>query len=462
MEIVKYETFLRHKEITVPFSGIEINKAAINPKLFDFQRDIVLWALKKGKAAIFAGTGLGKTLMQLEWAKHIGGTVLILAPLAVSKQTISEGEKFGIEVNHCLSQEDIIDGGINITNYERMDRFDFSKLRGIVLDESSILKAQAGKIRSQLIEYCRKIPYRLACTATPAPNDLMELCNHSEFLGVMSSNEMLATFFVHDGGDTSKWRLKRHAVHNFWRWVASWSVMLTNPADLGYDDRRYNLPPLRISQNTVHTEQQPESLFAVEALTLQERQQARRDSVQDRAWACAEIVNADTDQWLVWCNLNSEAAALKSLIPDAVEISGSDKPEVKEKAAVDFAAGRIRVLISKPLIFGMGLNFQRCHKMAFVGLSDSFEQYYQSVRRCWRFGQENPVDVRIITADTEGAVVENIQRKEKQFEEMLRGMIAVTQNITKDNIKATSRQTKTYEPQERMELPEWLKTIVAA
>lgn len=462
MEIVKYETFLRHKEITVPFSGIDINQADINPKLFDFQRDIVLWALKKGKAAIFAGTGLGKTLMQLEWAKHIGGTVLILAPLAVSKQTISEGEKFGIEVKHCLSQEDIADGEINITNYERMDRFDFSKLRGIVLDESSILKAQSGKIRSQLIEYCRQIPYRLACTATPAPNDLMELCNHSEFLGVMSSNEMLATFFVHDGGDTSKWRLKRHAVHDFWRWVASWSVMLTNPQDLGYDGTRYNLPPLRIAQNTVHTEKQPESLFAVEALTLQERQQARRDSVQDRARACAEIVNADTDQWLVWCNLNSEADALKSLIPDAVEISGSDKPDIKERAAVDFAAGRIRVLISKPLIFGMGLNFQRCHKMAFVGLSDSFEQYYQSVRRCWRFGQENPVDVRIITADTEGAVVENIQRKEKQFEEMLRGMIAVTQNITKDNIKATARQTKSYEPQERMELPEWLKTVVAA
>lgn len=459
---MKYETFLRHKEITVPFSGINIDQADISLKLFDFQRDIVLWALKKGKAAIFAGTGLGKTLMQLEWAKHIGGTVLILAPLAVSKQTISEGEKFGIAVNHCNSQEDVIDSGINITNYERMDRFDFSKFRGIVLDESSILKAQSGKIRSQLIEYCRQIPYRLACTATPAPNDLMELCNHSEFLGVMSSNEMLATFFVHDGGDTSKWRLKRHAVHDFWRWVASWSVMLTNPADLGYDGSRYNLPPLHISQHTVHTEKQPETLFAVEALTLQERQQARRDSVQDRARECAALVNTDTDQWLVWCNLNSEADALKSLIPDAVEISGSDKPDVKERAAVDFAAGRIRVLISKPLIFGMGLNFQRCHKMAFVGLSDSFEQYYQSVRRCWRFGQENPVDVRIITADTEGAVVENIQRKEKQFEEMLRGMIAVTQNITKDNIKATTRQTKAYEPQERMELPEWLKSAAAA
>lgn len=457
----KYEEFLRRKEITVPSAGIDVENITISDELFDFQRDIVLWALKKGKAAIFAGTGLGKTLMQLEWARHIGGTVLILAPLAVSKQTISEGGKFGITVHHCRAQEDVIDGGINITNYERMDRFDFSKFLGVVLDESSILKAQAGKIRAQLIECCQQIPYRLACTATPAPNDLMELCNHSEFLGVMSSGEMLATFFVHDGGEMRKWRLKGHAVHDFWQWVASWSVMLMDPADLGYDGGRYNLPPLHISQHTVHTERQPDALFAIEALTLQERQQARRDSVQDRARECAALVNADTDQWLVWCNLNSEADALKALIPDAVEISGSDQPDVKERAAVDFAAGRIRVLISKPLIFGMGLNFQRCHKMAFVGLSDSFEQYYQSVRRCWRFGQEHPVDVRIITADTEGAVVENIQRKEKQFEEMLSGMIAVTQNITKDNIRSTARQTTGYNPQEIMALPAWLKPWAA-
>ena len=457
----KYEEFLRRKEITVPSVGIDVENITISDELFDFQRDIVLWALKKGKAAIFAGTGLGKTLMQIEWARHIGGTVLILAPLAVSKQTISEGGKFGITVHHCRSQEDVIDSGINITNYERMDRFDFSKFLGVVLDESSILKAQTGKIRAQLIECCQQIPYRLACTATPAPNDLMELCNHSEFLGVMSSGEMLATFFVHDGGEMRKWRLKGHAVHDFWQWVASWSVMLTNPADLGYDGGRYNLPPLRISQHTVHTERQPDALFAIEALTLQERQQARRESVQDRARECAALVNADTDQWLVWCNLNSEADAMKALIPDAVEISGSDQPDVKERAAVDFATGRIRVLISKPLIFGMGLNFQRCHKMAFVGLSDSFEQYYQSVRRCWRFGQEHPVDVRIITADTEGAVVENIQRKEKQFEEMLSGMIAVTQNITKDNIRSTARQTTGYNPQEIMTLPAWLKPWAA-
>lgn len=453
----RYEEFLRRKEIIVPSAGIDIEKADVNPLMFDFQRDIVIWALKKGKAAIFAGTGLGKTLMQLEWAKHIGGTVLILAPLAVSKQTVSEGRKFGIAVNHCREQADIVAGGINITNYERMDKFDFRTIHGIVLDESSILKAQTGKVRSQLIDYCRQIPYRLACTATPAPNDLMELCNHSEFLGVMQSQEMLATFFVHDGGDTSKWRLKRHAVGDFWKWVASWSVMLTNPADLGYDGSRYALPPLSIKQHTVQTENHPGFLFAVEANTLKERQQARRDSIEDRAKECAQLVNADNAQWLIWCNLNDEADALKRLIPCAVEVRGSDMPDVKEQAAIDFAAGKIRVLISKPLIFGMGLNFQSCHKMAFVGLSDSFEQYYQSVRRSWRFGQEHPVEVHIITADVEGAVVCNIQRKERQFEEMLKGMIAVTQTIAKDNIRSTQRQTNKYNPQEIMVLPDWLR-----
>ena len=456
---MKYDEFLKHKEIVVPSVGLDVSKDSINPKMFDFQRDIVLWALKKGKAAIFAGTGLGKTFMQLEWASHIDGTVLILAPLAVSKQTILEGRKYGIDVTHCNEQADIIPNGINITNYERMDRFDFSQFRGIVLDESSILKAQTGKIRTQLIDYCRQIPFRLACTATPAPNDLMELCNHSEFLGVMSSVEMLATFFVHDGGDTSKWRLKKHAVKDFWRWVASWSVMLTNPSDLGYDGSRYILPKLTMYQHTVETETTPEYLFAVEAKSLKERQQARRDSVDDRAAKCAELVNADNEQWLVWCNLNDEADALKKLIPEAVEIRGSDKPEVKEQAAVDFATGNIRVLISKPLIFGMGLNFQLCHKMAFVGLSDSFEQYYQAVRRSWRFGQTKPVDVHIITADTEGAVVENIQRKERQFNDMLHGMIAVTQDITKANIHATHRQTNAYNPHEDMILPPWLSSV---
>lgn len=451
---MNYDDFLKSKQIVSEAKGMDVPPESINGHLFDFQRDIVVWALKKGRSAIFAGTGLGKTLMQLEWSRHIGN-VLIIAPLAVSQQTVSEGEKFGIKVNICKSQDDVKDG-INITNYERIDRFCFDRFDGVVLDESSILKSMTGKVRTQLIEVCRAVPYRLACTATPAPNDLMELCNHSEFLNVMSATEMLATFFVHDGGDTSKWRLKRHAKKSFWEWVASWAVMLTNPEELGYDGSLYQLPDLSVIQRTVETEKDIGLLFQAEALTLQERQAARKNSIQQRAEECASLVKEG--QWLVWCNLNAEADALAKLIPDAVEVRGSDTPEKKEKAAIDFANGDIRVLISKPLIFGMGLNFQKCHQMAFVGLSDSFEQYYQSVRRCWRFGQKKPVDVYVITADTEGAVVANIENKERIFSEMLKGMIAATQEITKENIKATAKQTDEYRPSMTMQIPQWLMT----
>ena len=449
---MNYDDFLKSKQIVSEAKGMDVPTESISGHLFDFQRDIVVWALKKGRSAIFAGTGLGKTLMQLEWSRHIGN-VLILAPLAVSQQTVAEGEKFGINVTICKSQDDVKDG-INITNYERIDRFCFDRFDGIVLDESSILKSMTGKVRTQLIEVCRTVPYRLACTATPAPNDLMELCNHSEFLNIMSATEMLATFFVHDGGDTSKWRLKKHAKKSFWEWVASWAVMLTNPEDLGYDGSLYQLPELSVIQHTVETEKDVGLLFQAEALTLQERQAARKNSIQQRAEECASLVK--DGQWLVWCNLNAEADALAKLIPDAVEVRGSDTPEKKEKAAIGFANGEIRVLISKPLIFGMGLNFQKCHQMAFVGLSDSFEQYYQSVRRCWRFGQENPVDVHVITADTEGAVVANIENKERIFSEMLKGMIAATQEITKQNIKATAKQTDEYRPTMTMQIPQWL------
>ena len=449
---MNYDAFLKSKQIVSEAKGMDVPTESISGHLFDFQRDIVVWALKKGRSAIFAGTGLGKTLMQLEWSRHIGN-VLILAPLAVSQQTVAEGEKFGINVTICKSQDDVKDG-INITNYERIDRFCFDRFDGVVLDESSILKSMTGKVRTQLIEVCRTVPYRLACTATPAPNDLMELCNHSEFLNIMSATEMLATFFVHDGGDTSKWRLKKHAKKSFWEWVASWAVMLTNPEDLGYDGSLYQLPELSVIQHMVETEKDVGLLFQAEALTLQERQAARKNSIQQRAEECASLVK--DGQWLVWCNLNAEADALAKLIPDAVEVRGSDTPEKKEKAAIGFANGEIRVLISKPLIFGMGLNFQKCHQMAFVGLSDSFEQYYQSVRRCWRFGQENPVDVHVITADTEGAVVANIENKERIFSEMLKGMIAATQEITKQNIKETAKQTDEYRPTMTMQIPQWL------
>lgn len=287
-----YQEFLKAKQKMIVDSGKEVDDTEINPHLFDYQHDIVKWALKKGKSAVFAGTGLGKTRIQLAWADLVGGRVLIFAPLAVACQTVQEGKEIGIEVNLCKENADVKDG-INITNYDRMERFDLSQFDGIVLDESSILKSQTGKTRNWLIENCSGIPYKLCCTATPAPNDYMELGNHSEFLGCMTEMEMLAMFFIHDGGDTAKWRLKKHAVKVFWEWVSSWAVMMVNPADLGYDGSQFILPKLNITQQEVKTEVTTGSLFAVEAKTLQERQQARRDSLKERALACAKLIFGD-------------------------------------------------------------------------------------------------------------------------------------------------------------------------
>lgn len=453
---MNYQEFLKTKQKMIVDSGKEVDDKEINPHLFDYQHDIVKWALKKGKSAVFAGTGLGKTRIQLAWADLVGGRVLIFAPLAVACQTVSEGKEIGIEVNLCKENADIKDG-INITNYDRMERFDLWQFDGIVLDESSILKSQTGKTRNWLIEKCSNIPYKLCCTATPAPNDYMELGNHSEFLGCMTEMEMLAMFFIHDGGDTAKWRLKKHAVRVFWEWVASWAVMMVNPADLGYDGSQFILPKLNITQQEVKTEITTGSLFAVEAKTLQERQQARRDSLKERVAACAEIVNNSDEQFLVWCNLNVESELIAKSITDSVEVCGSDTAEHKTESMIGFSEKRIRVLVSKPSICGFGMNWQQCHNMIFVGLSDSFEQYYQAVRRCWRFGQKHEVNVYVITADTEGAVVANIQRKERDFEDMLHGMIAATQNITAQNIKRTGRNQKTYNPNLKMELPDWLE-----
>lgn len=436
-----YEQFLESKKITVKPCGINIAVDDINPLLFDFQRDIVRWALAKGKAAIFAGTGLGKTGMQLEWGsqvhKNTDGDVLILAPLAVAQQTVSEGRKFGIDVTLCRSQEEVRPG-LNITNYEMLHKFNPGKFIAVVLDESSILKSFTGKVRTQIIEMFRDTPYKLACTAAPAPNDHMELCNHAEFLGVMTRAEMLAIFFVHDGGDTSQWRLKGHAQESFWVWVASWAVMLSKPSDLGYEDGGFNLPPLNIKHVTVLAD-------GPEAKTLTDRRDARKKSIEDRVALCAAMVNQSDDRWIIWCGLNAESGMLTKAIPDAVEITGSHKPEYKEKTMNDFSEGRVRILVSKPSICGFGMNWQHCSKMAFVGLSDSFEEYFQAVRRCWRFGQEKPVDVYIITAETEGAVVANIQRKENEFAAMLSGMIAATQEITKENIQSTGRLEASFE-----------------
>lgn len=421
-----YTAFLDRKRTTDPATGM-VEVPALSDALFPFQRDIVGWALKRGRAAIFANTGLGKTAMQLEWAKHAaehtGASVLVLTPLAVAAQTIREGAKFGIPVHRCQTGEDV-QPGVNVVNYERLHHFHPEALGGLVLDESSILKGFDGKTRKALTEFASVIPFRLACTATPAPNDLLEIVNHAEFLSVMQGKEIMALYFTQDGNTTHKWRLKGHARRDFWQWLTSWSVALRSPADLGHDDTAFRLPPLRVHQQTVAGEAWGDFLLPVEALTLQERQAARRDSIEDRVSRCAALVNASDEPWVVWCGLNAEADALRKAITGAVEVRGADSPETKERAAVDFEAGAVRVIISKPSIFGFGLNWQHCHNMAFVGLSDSFEEYYQAVRRCWRFGQTHPVDVHVITAETEGAVVANIQRKQEQAEEMMHNLVS--------------------------------------
>ena len=452
---MQYQEFLDHKKIIVKNCGIQVDDSDINTALFDYQHDIVKWALAKGKSAVFAGTGLGKTRIQLAWAQHTGKT-LILAPLAVSNQTIAEGAKIGVNVNPCKDMADV-KNGINITNYERMEKFNMNEFSAIVLDESSILKAQTGKTRNWLIENCRSIGFKLCCTATPAPNDYMELGNHAEFLGIMKQTEMLSMFFTHDGSNTSKWRLKGHAIQDFWEWVASWAVMLTNPSDLGYDGSLFNLPPLCYKQIVVHTGSLDGFLFPIEANTLQERQHARKCSVEERVQACANLVNGSDESWIVWCNLNSESDALKKAIADSTEVKGSDTPEHKTNSMIGFADGSIKRLISKPEICGFGMNFQICHNVVFVGLSDSFEQYYQAVRRCWRFGQTKQVNVYFITADTEGAVISNIQRKEHDFNLMLTNMIKTTQKITADNIRSTVHNQKEYNPKLEMIVPEWLR-----
>jgi DNA modification methylase len=438
-----YQDFLKQKSIDDKPTGLK-EIPEINDMLFDFQADIVRWALKRGRGCIFADCGMGKTPMQLEWAHHIPGNVLIVAPLAVASQTIREAEKFH-EDKMEYSEHGEVPTRVSITNYERLEHFDPDNYTGIVLDESSILKSYTGKIRTEIIERFGSIPFRLACTATPAPNDFMELGNHAEFVGAMTRTEMLSMFFVHDGGETQKWRLKGHAESEFWRWVASWAVMIRKPSDLGYDDGRFILPELSVEQVTIqHDEPQDGFLFPVEAQTLQERQAARRDTTEDRAKAAAEMVNNSTEQWLVWCDRNDESATLKKLIPDAVEVKGSDSNDHKINSAIGFANGSIRVLVSKPSMFGYGLNFQQCHNVVFVGLSDSYEQYYQAVRRCWRFGQENPVDVKIIVSELEGAVVRNIERKERDAMKMAEEMVQHMHAINEENIKGIKRTSDDY------------------
>lgn len=627
-----YAEFLARKAVVDPTTGLSV-VPPLNPMLFPFQSDIVTWALRRGRAAIWADCGLGKGPMQLEWAKHVPHDVLIAAPLGVTAQTVREGIKFGVPCAYARNQGQITER-ITVTNYEMLEHFDLSQFGGVVLDESSILKSFDGKTRTEIIESFAQTPFRLACSATPAPNDYMELGNHSQFLGVMSYTEMLSMYFVHDGGETQKWRLKGHAEADFWKWLCSWAVMIRKPSDLGYDDTDFILPELILHDVTVKVDKPTDGfLFAIEAQTLQERLRARRDTIDERVALCYKLTNAnerenpgiqpeillgergaresasdslveekqgahrqsseegipegvllsapgeiqthtsaaeeiqrnkkasirhrsgrqreiekggkglarqepaetasaavtkirdnhraddsddgateprmrdlrgdgseqeeafpcggslpryrevqrDTlrsmqqgdrtpdgqpeaskvgsylprDQWIVWCNLNAEANKAARLIPGSVNIQGSDSREKKEQAIIDFLDGRIRVLISKSSIFGLGLNLQCCSQVIFLGLSDSYESYYQSLRRVYRFGQKQAVNAYIICAETEGAVVSNIKRKEREALSMAENMVEHMQELNKAALQGATVRSKNEYVRDIQDGPDW-------
>lgn len=459
-----YKSFLARKMT----QSTPIGLAPVPPlsdRLKPFQHDIVTWALRRGKGAVFAGTGLGKTFQQLSWADAIAADtrrpVLVLAPLAVAQQTVQEARKFNIDGVAYTRNADEARTPIVVTNYDRIENFNPAAFAGIVLDESSIIKAHDSKTRARLIEFTRDIPYRLPCTATPAPNDYVELGNHAEFLGVCSAKEMLATWFVHDGSMKAKnvknhdskpvaeWRLKGHAEQEFWAWMSEWGVMLRHPRELGYDEPGYDLPPLHKQFVTV-----PSDLPI--AHTLSERLRARRDSTVDRVRTAAELVNSMPDRpWLVWCNSNTESQMLTEAIGGAVEVKGSDSAEQKTARLMGFVDGTVRVLVSKPSIAGWGMNFQRCSHMVFVGLNDSFEQLFQAIRRCWRFGQTKPVHAWFIASTAEGAVVDNLAEKEAAAEHMAEQMARHTRTLMTRTLRG-ERQMVHHD--RRMTLPPWLKS----
>mgnify|MGYP003403896261 FL=1 len=441
-----YASFIKNKALAQIATGFAPQK--LGSHLFDFQAAIVDWACKRGRAAIFADTGLGKTAMQAEWARqvaaHTGGRVLILAPLCVAQQTVEEEAKFGTSIKYCR-KESQASGEIIITNYEMVDHFDVADYAGVVLDESSILKSHDSKTRARIISMFDKTPYRLSCTATPSPNDHMELGNQAEFLGVMTAVEMLAMFFVHDGGDTANWRLKGHGKARFWEWMSTWAVCVRNPADLGFDGSRYILPGLQMHEHVIDVhEALPGQLFAGIAQTLTERRDAKRQSLMDRVNIAAELVNSHKRPAIVWCHLNDESKALTAAIPDAVEVTGSMTADEKEAAIMAFTHGEKRVIVSKPSICGFGMNWQHCSDMVFAGLDDSFESFYQAVRRCYRFGQKDVVNVHLVSSSAEGAVKANLQRKQDQAIDMAESMVAHMRELTKQTIKGAIMEKSEY------------------
>jgi DNA modification methylase/superfamily II DNA or RNA helicase len=427
----EYQEFLSHKQRVAFELGYRVDDGAINPILFPFQRDVVRWAVSKGRAAIFLDTGLGKTFIQLEWARLMNKKTLIIAPLSVARQTIREAKKINIDVKYVRSMDDLDGSTIYITNYELIEHFDMDSFEAVVLDESSILKAISGKTRQLLTERCENIQYRLCCTATPAPNDYTEIGNHAEFLGICSTQEMLGQFFInankehtfiiegkayHRKGSNAagtEWRLKHHAEEPFFRWLASWAITMIKPSDLGYDDDGFILPELFVEPIFVNAKYTPaDQLFFTNLHGIEDRNKVRRITLQKRLQKALELIKTKNEQWIIWCGLDDESKALMNAIPDAREVKGSDDPEYKAKTFEDFQDGKFNILITKAKIGGYGMNFQNAHNMIFFGMNDSWELYYQAIRREWRYRQESPVYVYLVLSELEDAIYKNVMRKD--------------------------------------------------
>ena len=459
---MSYADFIAHKLSTVPPTGIP-GDTPLPDSLFPHQTALTRWALKRGRAAIFADTGLGKMRMELVWAdavhKHTDMPIMIHTPLAVAPQLAAEAQLMGLNAKVCRSAADLIDG-INITNYDRLHLFDPKVFGGVALDESGCIKHHNTRTFTDLTEAYRETPYKLPASATPAPNDWTELGTHAEFLGICTRAEMLAEFFCHDGAETQVWRLKGHARALFWKWVATWGAMVRKPSDLGFADDGYILPPLTVHEHSIDFEMVAEGqLFATEAQTLNDRRKARKLSADLRVKACADVVNAEPNEpWLVWCDLNAEGDALTKAISSAVQVAGADDIDTKEMRLIDFAEGRERALVSKPSIAGHGLNFQHAARMAFVGVTDSYEAYYQAVRREWRFGQTRPVHVHIFASKAEGAVVSNLQRKEREAGQMAESLSAETRDAVMAEVTGLTRETNTYNAGKRVAVPAFLRS----
>ena len=423
---MSYSDFLAAKAKKAEQSSLHVEAAELSDSLHEWQARIVSWAITVGRAAIWADTGLGKTRMQVEWAYQIayrtGRPAIIVAPLAVCAQTVREADRLGIEAVYCRTPSDRHETTIAVTNYERLSDFNPEEFSAVVIDESSILKQSNGKMRTALIEWASDVPYRLACSATPAPNDPEELTNQAEWLGRMQRNHMLAAYFVHD---QDGWRLKGHARGPMIEWMSSWAVAIRRPSDIGGDDTGYNLPGLDIRSHLVDADIVPDDqLFATELGGVSGRAQVRKQTLSKRVARAAELVAAEPDEpWLLWCGLNDEADALAKAIPGSVNVHGSLDPDEKARLLLGFADGEYRVIITKPSIASLGMNWQHCARMAFVGLSDSYEAYYQSMRRCYRYGQTRVVEAHIILSNLESQIAANVARKERQASEITTALI---------------------------------------